>query len=195
MKKIDMIGKRFGKLLVIEESKERKNNQLLYKCLCECGNIHYVVSGDLRSNRVKSCGCLKHTHCKTHDRLYKIYNCMKTRCYNKHVNEYKNYGGRGIDVCSEWREDFMAFYNWAVNNGYKEGLTIDRVNVDGDYEPNNCRWVTKKQQANNRRNNIILTYKNKSQTLSQWADELGIKYATMYKRYKTEKSIEKLFTK
>lgn len=101
MKKIDMIGKRFGKLLVIEESKERKNNQLLYKCLCECGNIHYVVGGDLRSNRVKSCGCLKHTHCKTHDRLYKIYNCMKTRCYNEHVNEYKNYGGRGITICDE----------------------------------------------------------------------------------------------
>lgn len=91
--------------------------------------------------------------------------------------------------------DFINFYDWSMNKGYADNLTLDRIDVDGNYEPSNCRWVTKKQQANNRRNNIILTYKNKSQTLAQWADELGIKYATMYKRYKTEKSIKKLFTK
>ena len=107
---------------------------------------------------------------------------MKQRCYNHNNKSYKNYGARGIKVCNEWKNDFMSFYNWATENGYKEGLTIDRLNVDKDYSPNNCAWVTQKIQQNNRRDNIIIDCGGFSGTLSQWSVRTGIPYATLRKR-------------
>jgi hypothetical protein len=99
---------------------------------------------------------------------------MKERCYNKNNKSYNDYGGRGIKVCDEWKNDVNAFVKWAIDNGYKEDLTIDRIDVNGDYCPENCRWVTMKEQGNNKRKNHLITYNGKIQTLSQWCDELNL---------------------
>ena len=155
---INLIGQKYGRLTVIERYKNSKNNRVQWKCKCDCGNYKIVTSSDLRSNKIKSCGCLrkekaiilgKNTNLKhnmTHTRIYRIWISMRNRCYYKKNIAYKNYGKRGIKVCKEWKDDFMNFYNWAINNGYKDDLTIDRIDVNGNYEPNNCRWVDMKQQ-------------------------------------------------
>ena len=109
---------------------------------------------------------------------------IKSRCYNKNNPRYKDYGGRGITICDEWLNDFMNFYNWAMTNGYKENLTIDRIDVNGNYEPNNCRWVTPKIQSNNKRNNIIVKYNNEKMTLKQWSELLNLNYKMVYFNYK-----------
>lgn len=180
-----MIGNKFGKLTVIEELKTRsKNGHKLYKCLCDCGNIKIVRGDTLKNGKSQSCGCsIGVTHGLTKSKLYKVLNGMKNRCYNKNTYNYKYYGGRGIVVCDEWLDDFMNFYNWAMDNGYREGLSIDRIDANGNYEPDNCRWKTSKQQCNNKRNNVQLTYNGKTQTLSQWADELDVNYKTIATRY------------
>lgn len=116
-------------------------------------------------------------------RLYNIFNGMRLRCYNKKAKNYPNYGGKGIKICKEWKNHFMNFCDWALENGYKENLTIDRIDVNGNYEPNNCRWVTMLQQENNRKNNIFLKYNNQNKTLKQWGRELNIPYGTIYARY------------
>lgn len=183
-KKINIVGKRFGRLTVLEECNEHYNNGVIkYKCQCDCGNIYYARSGSLRSGSTKSCGCLKPG--KSNTRLYNIYASMKKRCYNKNdIAHYKRWGGRGIVVCSEWLNDFMTFYNWAISNGYREGLTIDRIDNNKGYSPDNCRWVTNKVQANNRRSNVHLTYNGRTQTIAQWSEELGINYKCLWKRHK-----------
>ena len=180
-----MLGNKFGKLTVIEELKERsKNGHKQYKCLCECGNIKIVRGDTLKNGTSQSCGCsVGVMHGLSKSKLYKILNGMKNRCYNSNAYNYKYYGGRGITVCDEWLNEFMAFYDWAINNGYKDGLSIDRIDSNGNYDPTNCRWETSKQQCNNKRNNIKLTYNGKTQTLSQWAEEFGINYNTIATRY------------
>lgn len=187
-KKIDMIGKKFGKLTVIKEYKRRtKNGHIIYKCKCDCGKYTNVVGSNLRRKNTRSCGCLQKIthikHGKYKTRLYKIFERMKARCYNKNVKEFKWYGKRGIKICDEWLSDFMAFYNWSMSNGYNDTLTIDRINVDGNYEPSNCRWITQQEQLNNTRRNVHLKYKGKTQTLSQWADELGENKDKLWTRY------------
>ena len=116
---------------------------------------------------------------------------MKNRCSNKKERCYKYYGGRGIKVCKDWVENFLSFYNWSIKNGYKENLTIDRIDVNGDYEPNNCRWVDLYIQANNRRNCIKITYNGKTKTLTEWCRELGLNYKLIKQRIKRDgKSFE-----
>lgn len=193
MKKINLIGCKFGRLTVIEECKERdKHDKIVYKCICDCGKIINISGNSLRQNKTKSCGCLRKEvtgnrrliHGKTKTRLYRIWQGMKTRCYNKNNKSYLDYGGRGIKLCDEWLNSFDVFSAWAVNNGYQENLTIDRINNDGNYEPSNCHWITNKENCNNTRKNVILTYNNKTQTIAQWADELNISYQTLHYRYK-----------
>ena len=121
-------------------------------------------------------------HGMTGTRIYKIWCKIKERCYNPNNRSYKNYGSRGITVCDEWRDDFQAFYDWAMSNGYADELTIDRISVNGNYEPSNCRWATNKEQCNNKRNNHILTYNEKSQTVAQWANELKTNDSTICER-------------
>lgn len=153
------IGDKFNKLTVLEKTNQRINRSIIYKCQCDCGNITYVKSTNLIKGYIKSCGCLQRkmaskcnkTHGLSHTKLFYVWQDMIKRCFKENHHAYKYYGGRGITVCNEWKNDFMSFYNWAINNGYEEGLTIDRIDVNGNYEPNNCRWVTMKVQCKNRR--------------------------------------------
>ena len=157
----NIIGERFGRLVVIAESTERRNNQLCWICRCDCGKItEPIMGGNLRSGHTKSCGCKKTKHGKYNTRLYQVWHGMKKRCHCKTDQAYKNYGGRGITVCDEWKNDFSSFEKWAFANGYDETAkqgecTLDRIDVNGNYEPSNCRWVDMKTQQNNRRNNIL----------------------------------------
>lgn len=130
---------------------------------------------------------MKEKHGLSKTRIYRIWRLMKRRCYNQNSENYHRYGGRGIKVCDEWRNSFMNFYNWSMSNGYNDNLTLDRKDNDADYMPSNCRWATFKDQENNRGNfNIKITYDGKTQTLMQWAEELGIPFQTL--RYRVVES-------
>ena len=145
----------------------------------------------------KSCGCLYETHGQAkgeHTRLYNIYHGMKKRCYNLMSKSYKDYGGRGIKMCDEWLSDFVSFYKWAVANGYKDNLTIDRIDVNGNYEPSNCRWATVTEQANNKRNNRFIQYKEEKHTIAEWSKILKIKRETIRYRIKHNFPLEKVFS-
>lgn len=165
-KPIDLTGQRFGRLVVIGRSLESKHGEATWLCQCDCGNTSIVRGSYLRGGNTQSCGCYGHelsvrgerrrTHSGSRDggkkrRLYRIWIAMKTRCYNHNSKNYKNYGGRGITICAEWLHDFAAFRDWAMSCGYQDDLSIDRINVDGNYCPDNCRWATRKEQRHNRR--------------------------------------------
>lgn len=182
----DITGLRFGKLVAISRVGANKKGEGIWLCQCDCGNRSFVVLSNLKNGHTTSCGCYKQvcsrTHNETKTRLHHIWAGMKARCYNNKIPKYKDYGGRGITVCDEWRSDYIAFKEWAINNGYKESLTIDRINVDGNYEPSNCRWATAKQQANNKRNCNYITYENKTMTIKEWAEIIGVKSSALWKR-------------
>jgi hypothetical protein len=176
----ELKAQKFGKLLVIDWAEPYKRGagvRLAALTKCDCGNLHRVRICDLYSNRVKSCGCERGhlTQGLSYSKLFNVYSHMKQRCYNSRSKDYKHWGGRGIIVCDEWKNDFMNFYNWAINNGYQENLTIDRINNDGNYEPCNCRWATKKEQNSNKRNNLIFKFNDKNLSLMQICEELNIK--------------------
>lgn len=131
---------------------------------------------------------------KRYTRLYKIWCGMKYRCYNANYDGYNNYGGRGIIVCQEWINDFGNFYEWAIKNGYKDTLTIERIDVNGNYCPENCKWATMKEQENNKRNNTVLEYNGEKRTVSEWADKLQVSKETLYSRLKSGWSVERVLT-
>lgn len=157
-KKINLIGQTFGKLKVIAPAEKNRHGQVQWLCLCECGNNTTVSTASLRTAHTKSCGCYKFECARKHgkankrDRLYNIWCKMNFRCSNPNKKRFKDYGGRGISVCPEWKHDFNAFQAWAMSHGYSPNLTLDRINNNGNYEPSNCRWATVKEQNWNKRN-------------------------------------------
>lgn len=153
VKPINLKGKQFGKLTAIKPTKKRENGSIVWLCRCNCGNLVEVRANKLKPENVKSCGCLhgekvkKHGESHPQTRLYRIWQCMKVRCYTPSRKCYYLYGGKGIKVYSEWKNDYLAFKKWALANGYQDHLTIDRINNDGDYSPNNCQWLTLEENA------------------------------------------------
>jgi len=191
-KSVDYTGKRFGRLTVIERSKNISKYIYKWICKCDCGNIVEVIHGNLQSDHTKSCGCLSRerasksltTHGMSHNnRLFTIWCSMRQRCKDKNQKFFHRYGGRGIIVCSEWQE-FLPFYNWAIANGYKEGLSIDRINNDSGYSPDNCRWANNFQQANNTSANHKITFDGETHTLAEWERIRGYIPNTIHTRLK-----------
>lgn len=181
---IDMTGKKFGGCLVLGREGTNKDRKATWECRCFCGKIFVAVGKDIRNRSTKSCGCLKtkvirdvglkrKTHGETKSRLYNIWRGMKKRCYIPGDTSYKYYGAKGIKVCKEWLGSYESFRDWALKNGYKEHLTLDRIESDKDYTPDNCRWADWKTQERNRSNNVFVTFKDKKMTLSQVAEEIG----------------------
>lgn len=192
--KADIIGVRFGRLVVqsyshAERRKDSGGLKHYYNCLCDCGNICVIERNSLRSMNTSSCGCIKkemlikrnketgslHGDSKKYKRLHNSWSGMLNRCEHTNNKNYNLYGGRGIQVCAEWHE-WENFKNWSLTHGYKDGLTIDRINRNGNYEPSNCRWVTMDIQANNKSNNKYITYQGRTQSLADWCRELNLDY-------------------
>lgn len=195
---IDLTGQKFNKLTIIKQNGRNKRGEVLWLCQCECGNTKIAITSELKSGHVKSCGCINKErftkHNKTHTRLYKIWDGMKARCYNKNKREYKWYGEKGIIICNEWLSDFENFYNWAINNGYKDNLTIDRIDFNGNYEPSNCRWVTYKEQANNKSDNHLIEYNGEIHNITEWAYIKNISRNTLTTRLERGWTIERALT-
>lgn len=194
---IDLTGQRFGRLIAIEPVKVPNYREFHWKCKCDCGNMTTVRGTHLKSGATRSCGCYNREvassrpHEKTHGMskhpLYRAYRGMIDRCMNPNGTAYKNYGGRGIKICDEWLNDRTRFFEWALANGWSPDLSLDRIDVNGNYCPENCRWATAKTQMNNRRVNAYVTYKGKTQTIAQWAEEIGINRRTLRGRLHNER--------
>jgi hypothetical protein len=194
----DLSGNRFGRLTAIDvagRKKYKSGTVILWNCLCDCGNSIITSSQSLIKGYTKSCGCLKaelnkirgienSKHSLSHTDIWNIYYGMKDRCYNKKHPSYPRYGGRGITICEEWLNDIRIFNNWCISNGYSKGLSIDRIDNNGNYEPNNCRFVDAKSQARNRSTNIVVEYNEEKMTLPELSEICNIPYATLRARYK-----------
>lgn len=181
----NIIGKTFGRLTAIERIVI--NNKGHHICNCNCGNRKVVQTYLLVNGYVKSCGCIvqeKSDNKYTDTRLYSIYKGMKSRCYQENSVNYSRYGGRGITICEEWLTSYFSFQDWAITNGYESSLSIDRIDNDGDYEPNNCRWSNAKEQARNTRRNIKVEYKGEERTLSEIAELTGLSASVIRYRHK-----------
>lgn len=205
---IDLTGKKFGRLTVIRRADDyvfpSGRHLVCWLCKCECGNEVFILADNLKSGHTTSCGCFKKeksstTHKKhgllKNTRLYNTWRNIKSRCHNINRENYKYYGARGIKVCDEWKDDFQNFYTWAMENGYKENLTIDRIDANGNYEPSNCRWVDMKTQCRNRRDNRLITINEKTLTLAEWCEILNLNYDKIERRlnkyhWSPEKALE-----
>ena len=201
----DIIGVKFGRATALRQYVDERGLAMV-ECGCDCteGKIFSALRGCLISGQTTSCGCYHKermlefftTHGLSNDILYGVWADIATRCYNTKRPAYKDYGGRGIIMSDIWigKTGFQSFYDWAHANGYKKGLTIDRIDNNGIYSPENCRWVSMKIQCNNTRKNLIITYKGRAQTFSLWMDELGLNYGTVYPRiYKLGWSVDEAF--
>lgn len=203
----DLTGRRFGRLVVRARAPDHITasgyHHVMWLCDCDCGNEKIIRGKSLIAGYTKSCGCLQREgissragkHHGFGTRLYAIWNSMRQRCNNPNHHAYANYGGRGITICSEWN-DFSVFRGWALNSGYdpdavRGECTLDRINVEEGYSPENCRWVNMCEQSRNKRDTIYIELHGEAHSLSEWSDILGIKYQTLWKRYKRGNSIIK----
>lgn len=191
----ELKGNKIGKLTVINYQYTHKKNGFMFLCLCDCGNEVVRCASYLRRcinfNTDCNCGCVcygrKPTHGCTNTRLYNIWDGIKERCRDK---SQKNYGGRGISICKEWEEDFLVFKKWALENGYKDDLTIDRIDNDGNYEPYNCRWTTMKEQSKNKRNSVNYFYNGKYYNAKELGEFASITSTAFVKRIKKGMSVK-----
>lgn len=176
----DISGNVYGRLTAIGFS-YKKNGREYWKCKCSCGNDKYVQYYHLLSGHTKSCGCLKNKHSITNKRIFSIWSNMIDRCKNPNRKDSNCYFEKGIRVCKEWGK-YESFESWALQNGYSDNLTIDRINSDGNYEPANCRWITIQEQQRNKCTNAMFTHNGVTKCLTDWADELGINRGTLESR-------------
>ena len=187
-------GQKFGRLTALERTGKNKGRVSIWECVCECGNKHTAIISQLKNGDVKSCGCLKKAETPvTSERLFNIWQGMRQRCKNVNNKAYPLYGGRGISVCPEW-EDYKVFRKWSLENGYKENLTLDRVDNNKSYSPGNCRWATMAEQNRNKRNNIYVEYKGETITLGELAQKTGLSLPMIHRRYKAGYRGEKLWS-
>ena len=190
----DIAGQRFGRLIAIEHIPNHSRKASKWRCVCDCGKTTYVCLFSLSSGKTKSCGCLKNDktvqrntkHGKTHTRIYKEWMAMKERCYRPSHPFFRYYGGKGIGVCEEWRNNFSAFYNWSMDNGYSDSLTIDRKENSKNYSPENCQWATRQQQANNRTNSLVVLFQGELLPISEIQKRTGESYGRIYRRARKE---------
>ena len=205
-KALDLSGQRFGRLIVIGRD-ESRSGKVFWRCECDCGKIITVQANNLRSGNTTSCGCLRaenmrtisKKHGKSHTRIHRIWLGMRERCECTEHKHYKDYGRRGITVCSEWKNSFENFYAWAMASGYnpeaKRGeCTLDRIDSNGNYCPENCRWATAKEQANNTRRNHWITFEGETHTITEWSEITGIAKSTLINRILLGWSIERALT-
>src|SRR5574341_1496077 len=199
MSKANLIGQRFGRLEVVQDAGRTKAKRVLWLCRCDCGNSVYVISAHLNNGMIKSCKCLrneffsklnyKHGHAAKESKTYGAWINAKNRCSNSKSKYYKNYGGRGIIMCDEWKNDFRIFLR--DMGEAPKGLTLDRIDNNGNYEPSNCRWTTPKQQRENQSKSVIwLTYQGYTKTLIDWARAFKLSYSICYAWHRQGISIE-----
>lgn len=201
----DLTGKQYGRLTVKCLYSNLKYKRI-WRCECVCGSFVNVYSENLKSGHTQSCGCYQaerakeshEKHGKSRTRLYKIHLKMKARCYNEKTSRYANYGGRGIKICEEWlneKNGFENFYTWAITHGYSDNLSIDRINVNGNYEPKNCRWADDKEQSRNRTDNRFISYNGETRCISDWCEKLNIPQSTVINRLNRGLSVDKVLSK
>ena len=190
----DISGQKFGKLTAIKpiDEKCKSGHHKKWLCVCDCGNTAIVTSDHLIKEDTKTCGC--YNHGKSNTRLFGIWTHMKSRCHVPTDDQYHNYGLRGIKVCDEWYKDFMAFYTWSMANGYSDKLSIDRIDNNKGYSPENCRWTTMKVQANNTSRNNRVSYNGQTLTIAEWSEITGIKQNTLTYRLRRGWSVERALT-
>lgn len=196
MRRVDLRGKKFGSLLVVEEAgKINGSKSLSWLCLCDCGTKKTILASNLTGGRSLTCGCgqrrassnTSKTHGFSKTRLYRVYKGIIQRCSNPANPAFRHYGGRGIKMCDQWRESFVAFREWALTSGYREDsplgtLSLDRIDPNGNYEPSNCRWETIQIQQNNKRNSAFIVIGEEKLTIAQWAKTKGTSSQTLYSK-------------
>jgi hypothetical protein len=198
----ELVGERFGRLVVQKASHKDKYGKWHWNCFCDCGNITVVSGCSLRNGLTSSCGCWRKDHLSEVSYIHgfgktniaRIRAGIIQRCYNPSNKAYHNYGGRGITMCDEWKKNPLTFYRWAMANGYEKGQTIERINNDGNYEPENCRWATQKEQCNNTRHNNLITFRGETKTIGDWAKSIGTSHGTIAYRLKEKWTDEEALT-
>ena len=204
-KKNDITGKRYGRLIVVKRWEKLPSGHSKWLCVCDCGKPKIVEDSNLKHSDKISCGCwqkelyIENSKWKgeSHSHLFQVWQSMIKRCKNPKAQNYKYYGGRGITVCDDWSDNkngYFLFKGWALSNGYIDGLSLERIDVNGNYSPQNCKWIPLKEQAKNRRNCNMITFNGETKNLTEWSRILGIKRYTLFSRLKNGWSIEKAFT-
>ena len=204
LKNNDLSGEKFGRLTVVKRWERLPSGHTKWLCVCDCGNVKFVMDSNLHRKHEVSCGCAKKEKMiknskwkgESSEPLFIIWRAMLKRCYNINSQNYKYYGGRGIKVCNEWLDEnngYFSFKKWSLENGFEKGLSIERIDVNNDYSPDNCKWIPFSEQSKNKRNNNMITYHNETKCLAEWSKILGIKRYTLYSRLKRGWAVEKAF--